>query len=77
MTKKLSEGFCEMCGHHMGIRQKAHIVAEDKNTPDNILMLCPTCHVMFDMKRIFRDVVSNYALHFPLLFSPFYRTRYA
>jgi hypothetical protein len=39
---------CEMCGHHVGVRQKAHILAEAKRSSNNVLMLCPTCHVMFD-----------------------------
>ena len=43
-----SAGICEMCGHHVGIRQKAHIMAEGKKTENNLLMLCPTCHIMFD-----------------------------
>ncbi len=37
-----------MCGHHVGMRQKAHIMAEGKKTESNLLMLCPTCHIMFD-----------------------------
>jgi hypothetical protein len=48
MTKKSSEGLCEMCGHHVSVRQKAHIVAEGKKTDENLLMLCPSCHIMFD-----------------------------
>jgi hypothetical protein len=43
-----SAGVCEMCGHHVAVRQKAHIVAENRKKGNNILMLCPTCHVMFD-----------------------------
>jgi len=43
-----SPGICEMCGHHVGVRQKAHIMAEGKKTESNVLMLCPTCHIMFD-----------------------------
>lgn len=43
-----SAGICEMCGHHVAIRQKAHIVAENRKKGNNILMLCPTCHIMFD-----------------------------
>jgi hypothetical protein len=43
-----SAGICEMCGHHVGVRQKAHIVAEGRNSDNNILMLCPACHIMFD-----------------------------
>ena len=41
-------GICDMCGHHVGIRQKAHIIAEGKKTGPNLLMLCPSCHIMFD-----------------------------
>jgi len=48
MTKKSSEGICEMCGHYVSVRQKAHILAEGKKTGENLLMLCPSCHVMFD-----------------------------
>ena len=39
---------CEMCGHHVAVRQKAHIVAEGKKRGNNLLMLCPSCHVTFD-----------------------------
>ena len=45
---KKSEGICEICGHCVGIRQKAHIIAEGKSTKSNILMLCPSCHMNFD-----------------------------
>lgn len=44
----LNEGKCEMCGYQVAIRQKAHIIAEGNKSGDNILLLCPTCHVMFD-----------------------------
>ncbi len=37
-----------MCGHHVLLRQKAHIVAEGKKSEPNLLLLCPTCHLMFD-----------------------------
>lgn len=43
-----SAGICEMCGHHVGVRQRAHIVAEGRKAGNNLLMLCPTCHIMFD-----------------------------
>jgi uncharacterized Zn finger protein len=46
--KSKSEGVCEFCGHYVGLRQKAHIVAEGKKRGNNLLMLCPTCHLMFD-----------------------------
>ena len=32
----------------MAVRQRAHIVAEGPKTGPNLMMLCPTCHVMFD-----------------------------
>jgi len=41
-------GICEMCGHHVAIRQKAHICAEGDKSNSNILLLCPSCHLMFD-----------------------------
>ena len=34
--------------HYVAVRQKAHIIAERSKAEANILMLCPTCHVMFD-----------------------------
>ncbi len=43
-----STGICEMCGLQVAWRQKAHIVAEEGKGKDNVLMLCPSCHVMFD-----------------------------
>ncbi len=43
-----SQGICETCGHHVAIRQKAHILAEGSKSAENILLLCPTCHLMFD-----------------------------
>jgi len=48
MEKKSSEGLCDMCGHYVRIRQKAHIVAEGPKRGVNLLMLCPSCHIMFD-----------------------------
>jgi hypothetical protein len=48
MVKKSTEGLCEMCGHHVMMRQKAHIVAEGPKRGANLLMLCPSCHIMFD-----------------------------
>ncbi|HUL21587.1 MAG TPA: HNH endonuclease [Thermodesulfobacteriota bacterium] len=48
MTKKGSEGLCEMCGHYVSVRQKTHILAEGKKTGENLMMLCPSCHIMFD-----------------------------
>jgi hypothetical protein len=45
---KVKEGTCEMCGHHVAMRQKAHIVAEGKKSDLNLLLLCPSCHLMFD-----------------------------
>jgi hypothetical protein len=54
-------GVCEMCGHHVGIRQKAHILAEGKKIESNLLMLCPTCHMMFDTHvkpKIFKAMIG-------------------
>jgi hypothetical protein len=48
MKKKSSEGICEMCGHQVGVRQRAYIAAEGKKSGPNLLMLCPSCHIMFD-----------------------------
>ena len=55
--KKSGEGTCAMCGHYVAVRQKAHIAAEGKKSGSNLLMLCPSCHVMFDTRlkpKIFR-----------------------
>ena len=55
--KKLNEGICEMCGNYVAVRQKAHIAAEGKKSGNNLLMLCPSCHIMFDTSikpKIFR-----------------------
>jgi hypothetical protein len=39
-----------MCGHHVAIRQRAHIVAEAPKTGANLLLLCPSCHIVLDTK---------------------------
>jgi hypothetical protein len=44
------ENLCEMCGKYVAIRQRAHIVSEGDKNRENILMLCPTCHLMFDTR---------------------------
>jgi hypothetical protein len=46
--KNEKSGVCEMCGYDVSIRQKAHILAEGEKAGENLLMLCPTCHIMFD-----------------------------
>ena len=33
----------DMCGHHVGVRQKTHFLAEGKKNRDNVLMLCSMC----------------------------------
>ncbi len=56
-----SAGICEMCGHHVGVRQRAHIMAEGRKAQDNVLMLCPTCHIMFDTHvkpKIFKAMID-------------------
>jgi hypothetical protein len=63
-----TEGICEMCGYHVGVRQKAHILAEGKKTQANVLMLCPTCHVMFDTHvkpKIFKTMIDAGLEGFP------------
>ena len=37
-----------MCGHHVAVRQKAHIFDGRNDIPDNLLLLCPSCHIMLD-----------------------------
>ena len=46
--KKVKEGTCEMCGYSVANRQKAHIAAEGEKSGNNLLLLCPSCHIMFD-----------------------------
>lgn len=50
MPAKMGAGCCEMCGTHVDIRQKAHILAEAGTDPGNILALCPSCHVRLDTR---------------------------
>ena len=60
--KNKSEGICDLCGHYVGIRQKAHIVAEGKKKGVNLLMLCPTCHIMFDTHikpKVYKALIEN------------------
>jgi len=47
---KAAPGFCDMCGHHVAIRQRAHIVAEGPKAGANVLLLCPSCHIVLDTK---------------------------
>jgi len=57
-----------MCGHHVGVRQKAHIMAEGGKTENNLLMLCPTCHIMFDTHvkpKVFKSMVDAGMKDFP------------
>jgi hypothetical protein len=63
-----SAGICEMCGHHVGVRQKAHILAEGKKTENNVLMLYPTCHIMFDTHvkpKVFKAMMEAGLQDFP------------
>lgn len=58
---------CEMCGHYVAIRQKAHIITEGKKSGENILMLCSTCHIMFDTHlkpKIFK-ALNNIGIKLP------------
>jgi hypothetical protein len=45
---KTSEGLCDMCGHFVAVRQKAHIFDGRNDIPDNLLLLCPSCHIRLD-----------------------------
>jgi hypothetical protein len=58
---------CEMCGHHVGIRQKADILAEGKKAGVNLLMLCPTCHIMFDthLKPKIFEALNEFGVKLP------------
>jgi hypothetical protein len=47
---KAAPGFCDMCGHHVAIRQRAHIVAEGRKAGANLLLLCPSCHIVLDTR---------------------------
>jgi hypothetical protein len=50
------------------MRQSAHILAEGKRTRDNLLMLCPTCHIMFDTHlkpKVFRAMIETGLQGFP------------
>lgn len=52
---------CEMSGHHVGVRQKTHIFAEGKKVGVNLLMICPSCHIMCDTHlkpKIFKALVD-------------------
>jgi hypothetical protein len=67
MTK--SEGICDMCGHFVILRQKAHIIAEGKKDKNNLLMLCPSCHIIFDthLKPKIFNALKNYGIKdFPI-----------
>lgn len=47
---RIAPGFCDMCGHQVAIRQRAHIVAEGPKARPNLLLLCPSCHIVLDTK---------------------------
>ena len=59
---KKSDGTCDMCGHYVSIRQKAHIVDEGSKKGTNLLMLCPSCHIIFDTQlkpKIFKALLES------------------
>ena len=37
-----------MCGHYVAVRQRSHIFDGRNDIRENILLLCPSCHIMFD-----------------------------
>ena len=50
-----------MCGYSVISRQKAHIVAEGSKSAENLLMLCPTCHMMLDTHikpKVFKALIQ-------------------
>ena len=66
--KRSREGICEMCGHSVVNRKKAHIAAEEKKSGDNLLLLCPSCHIMFDTNlkpKIFKALRKLGVKHLP------------
>ena len=67
LMKKDNSSICEMCGHHVAILQKAHILVEGKKSGGNILMLCPTCHIMFDthLKPKIFNALNEYGINLP------------
>jgi len=50
---------CAYCGFGIkGILQVAHLNQNHKdNSPENLVILCPTCHKMYDGNLISRDVL--------------------
>lgn len=43
---KKPEGNCDMGRHYVAMRKKSHIFEGRNDTKENILMLCPACHIM-------------------------------
>jgi len=57
-----------MCGHSVGIRQKAHILTEGRNDRANTLMLCPSCHIIFDTRvkpKLYQALVKGGVQNLP------------
>jgi hypothetical protein len=68
---KKTEGICEMCGHFVAVRQKSHILDGRNDIPDNLLLLCSSCHIMFDTQlkpKLYRALVNS-GLHLPEIWS--------
>lgn len=65
-----NQGVCEMCGHYTMLRQKAHIGPKTDKGADNLLKLCPSCHVVFDhhlKPRLFKALERAGATNLPAM----------
>jgi hypothetical protein len=66
-----------MCGHHVAIRQKAHIYAEGDKSSSNTLLLCPSCHLMFDTHlkpKIYKALSDHEKISKPMATGPQWET---
>jgi len=69
MHDELTTPYCEMCGSYNILRERAHICSEGDKSRENILMLCPTCHRMFDTHlkpRLHKALKRFGAKHLPV-----------
>jgi predicted restriction endonuclease len=67
LMQKAITSACEMCGHQVAILQKAHILAEGKRAGGNLLLLCLTCHIMFDtrLKPKISKALNDFGINLP------------
>ena len=64
---KKSDGICDMCGHYVAVRQRSHIFDGRNDIQDNLLLLCPSCHIMFDthLKPKLYTALTNSGIQLP------------